>query len=422
MQTGLDRRTFLARAAVASGGLMSMGALERLVTRDAFAHGDRAQPYGPLRRTKDQRGVEVLALPAGFRYVTFSHTGSTMSDGNPTPLALDGMGAFANPERRSHGHGHGHGHGHDDHLVRLVRNSEDRNPAGTPGGLLGDRSKAYDPTGYGGTTTLVYDERKRELVEDFVSLNGTVVNCAGGIAYRRRYWLTGEETVGGPEAADPNARFAKRHGYLFQTPVDRDANELQPGTPITAAGRFSHEAAAVDQRTGIVYETEDPGSGVGAGFYRYTPNNPDDLTRGGKLEMLAITGRPNVDLREGQTRGARLPVSWVRIDNPDPPLSGSPTRTARSIRAGRRAPRSSIASRAAGRTTARSSSSPRAAATQERRRQLRPLPGGLRPGLGLPPRAARRRDAHARVRVELSDRAGLARQPHGHAARRAHRV
>ena len=36
--------------------------------------------------------------------------------------------------------------------------------------------------------------------------------------------------------------------------------------------------------------------------------------------MLAITGRPNVDLRQGQTRGARLPVSWVKIDNPDPPL------------------------------------------------------------------------------------------------------
>ena len=312
MQTGLDRRTFLARAAVASGGLMSMGALERLLVRDAQAHG-RAQPYGPLRRTKDQRGIEVLALPAGFHYVTFSHTGSTMSDGNPTPLALDGMGAFANLKRR--------GHGHDDHLVRLVRNSEDRNPAGKPGGLLGDRTKAYDPTGYGGTTTLVYDERKRELVEDFVSLNGTVVNCAGGIAYRHRYWLTGEETVGGPEATDPNARFAKRHGYLFQTPVDRDADELQPGTPITAAGRFSHEAAAVDQRTGIVYETEDPGSGVGAGFYRYTPNNPDDLTSGGKLEMLAITGRPKVDLRQGQTRGARLPVTWVRIDDPDPALT-----------------------------------------------------------------------------------------------------
>ena len=98
--------------------------------------------------------MEVLALPAGFSYVTFSHSDSTMSDGFPTPLALDGMGSFEGGRR----HGHGHGHGHGDHLVRLVRNSEDRNPAGTVGGLLGDRSKAYDPTAYGGTVTLVYDE------------------------------------------------------------------------------------------------------------------------------------------------------------------------------------------------------------------------------------------------------------------------
>src|SRR5215216_6122346 len=83
-----------------------------------------------------------------------------MSDGNPTPLALDGMGSFAGG--RLHGCG-------KDHLVRLVRNSEDRNPAGTVGGVLGDRSKAYDPTAYGGTTTLVYDEHRRELVRDFVS-------------------------------------------------------------------------------------------------------------------------------------------------------------------------------------------------------------------------------------------------------------
>ena len=78
--------------------------------------------------------------------------------------------------------------------------------------------------------------------------------------------------------------------------------------PIKAAGRFSHEAAAVDQRTGIVYETEDPGSGVGAGFYRYTPRKPDNLAKGGVLEMLAIAGRRNVDLREGRKRGERLPV------------------------------------------------------------------------------------------------------------------
>jgi secreted PhoX family phosphatase len=334
MATGVDRRTFLTRAAAASGGLLSVGAIERLVARDALAHARRysAQPYGPLRRVADQRGIEVLALPAGFSYVTFSHTGSTMSDGNPTPLALDGMGAFGGGKRHGHGHGrkHGHGHGHGgDHLVRLVRNSEDRNPAGTTGGVLGDRSAAYDPTAFGGTTTLVYDERRRELVQDFISLNGTTINCAGGISYRRRYWLTGEETVGGPDATDPAARFAKRHGYLFQTPVDRGPNELELAEPIRAAGRFSHEAAAVDQRTGTVYETEDPGSGVGAGFYRYTPDDTDNLTAGGRLEMLAIVGQPQVDLREGRTRGEALAVQWVTIDTPDPELTavGDPRST-----------------------------------------------------------------------------------------------
>jgi secreted PhoX family phosphatase len=316
MQVGMSRRTFISRsAAVVGGGLLSARAVEGLVARDALgAHHPHGEPYGPLRRVPDQRGVEVLALPAGFSYVTFGHIGTTMSDGNPTPLALDGMSAFAG--------GHRHHDGHGERLVRLVRNSEDRNPVGVTGGLLGDRSKAYDPAAFGGTTTLVYDERRRRLVEDFVSLNGTYVNCAGGRSLGFRSWLTGEETVAGPDASDPEMRFPKRHGYLFEVPVDRGPNELEVGEPIVAAGRFAHEAAAVDQRTGIVYETEDPGSGVGgAGFYRYLPENPWRLHEGGRLQMLAVKGRPQVDLREGQRRGEPLRITWIDIEEPDPELT-----------------------------------------------------------------------------------------------------
>ncbi|MBA3263832.1 MAG: DUF839 domain-containing protein [Thermoleophilaceae bacterium] len=304
LTTPLNRRTFLARGAAAGGTLLSATALERLALRDAAASHRHRRPdsYGPLQRVPDQRGVEVLALPAGFSYVTFGHIGSTMSDGNTTPLALDGMGAF---------------HGGRRGLVRLVRNNEDRNAAGG-GSVGGDAAAKYDPQGGGGTTTLVYDEHSRQLVADFVSLNGTTVNCAGGIGYRARSWLTAEETVRGPEATAGFDRFPQPHGYLFEVPVHRGPGELEKGEPLRAAGRFAHEAAAVDQRTGVVYETEDPGSGRGAGFYRFLPDDPCELTKGGRLQMLAVRDRPQLDMRDGQQVGKRLEVTWVDIDDPDP--------------------------------------------------------------------------------------------------------
>ncbi len=306
MPTTLNRRGFIARgAAAAGGGLLTTSALERLLRGDASAtprHSHSGDSYGPLKRTADQRGVEVLALPAGFSYVTFSHSGSTMSDGNPTPLALDGMSAFDGRRRGE---------------VRLVRNSEDRNPPGT-GSVLGDPTAKYDPEAGGGTATLVYDERRRRLIADWVSLNGTIVNCAGGRGLGRRSWITAEESVGGPENLNTAERFPERHGYLFEVPLSRGPDELEQGEPIRAAGRFAHEAVAVDQRSGVVYETEDPGSGRGAGFYRYLPSDPGRLVAGGELQILAVRGRPQLDMREGQRVGRWLPVKWLDIDEPDP--------------------------------------------------------------------------------------------------------
>jgi secreted PhoX family phosphatase len=293
--TLLDRRTFLARGAA---GMVSVAAVERLMARSALAAkgSDTASGYGPLQRMKDQRGVEVLALPAGFSYVTFGYIGSRMSDGNTTPLALDGMAAFPGPNG----------------TVRLIRNHEDRNPPGM-GSVGGNAAAKYDPLGGGGTSTLDYDPVRRTLVQDFISLNGTTVNCAGGFGLGRESWLTGEETIFGLTHG-----FRQPHGYLFEVPLDRDAGELEQGVPLRAAGRFSHEAAATDQRTGFVYETEDPGSGRGAGFYRFIPKDPQHLTAGGRLQILGIHGKPEYDAREGQTVGRKLPVRWIDIPVPDP--------------------------------------------------------------------------------------------------------
>ncbi len=302
----LDRRSFLTRsAALAGGSVLTAAWLDRLGARAAGQLPDAgAAPYGPLERKRDQHGREILALPAAFSYVTFGEIGSTMSDGRTTPVNLDGMAAFRGPNGR----------------VRLIRNHEDRGGPGK-GSLQGPPRTAYDAAAGGGTSSLDFDVRRQRLVRDFVSLHGTIVNCAGGISWRRRGWLTGEETVAGPDNTQVEGPWPKRHGYVFETPVRRGPRELRPVFPYKEMGRFSHEAVAVDQVTGMVYETEDPGGGRGAGFYRFTPYHPARLHFGGELHMLAVSGAPDFDAREGQTPGQELPVSWVLIDDPDPPYA-----------------------------------------------------------------------------------------------------
>jgi secreted PhoX family phosphatase len=294
----MDRRAFIARGiATTGGGALSAVALERLATRAALADkgGHHHSSYGEPTPMPDQRGIEVLALPAGFSYVTFGHIASRMSDGHQTPLALDGMAAFRGPRG----------------TVRLIRNHEDRNAPGE-GSVPRDRN-AYDQSAGGGTSTLDYDPRSRRLVRDYISLSGSHVNCAGGHGLHRRSWLTGEETVFGPAFKG----YDKRHGYVFEVPLDRGPGDSD-GRPLKALGRFSHEALATDDRSGVVYETEDPGSGRGAGFYRFIPRDKRNLARGGRLQILGIRDAPQYDAREGQERGKALPVSWIDIGDPDP--------------------------------------------------------------------------------------------------------
>jgi secreted PhoX family phosphatase len=153
------------------------------------------------------------------------------------------------------------------------------------------------------------------VVRQFPSIGGTMVNCAGGLSWKRTGWITCEEATEGPEDG-----FDKPHGYCFFVPAWADA--AVEAVPLRWMGRFRHEAAVADAN-GTLYLTEDAGGD--SGFYRAVPSDPDDLTRGGALEMLAIKGRGRANLATGQTAGVRLPVEWVSIGTPDPRLeSGAP--------------------------------------------------------------------------------------------------
>lgn len=312
----IDRRSFLGRgAAFAGASLVGTTALNRLGAHAALAEdGDVAlaatSGYGPLFRTRavnEPAGPEYLALPRGFEYVVFGKIGDVMSDGTLTPKAHDGMAAFASGDGR----------------VRLIRNQEVRNGPGdftlaVNAGAEPNASK-YDPLAVGGTTSLDFDVVTRTLTRDFVSHAGSIVNCAGGIMYGGAGWITSEETTAGPSTG-----WAQKHGYNFIVPLG--ANNPVFGEPLTAMGRFSHEAVATDPATGIVYETED--SGDDSGFYRFIPNRPNRLAAGGTLEMLAIDGADGYNTLTGQTVGQALPVRWVPIPDPDPDLEGGATEVA----------------------------------------------------------------------------------------------
>lgn len=295
----LDRRQFLKYSADAAGcSLAGFAALHAIM----FAPGRFPPTHRPVARLGDggygklERAGPELALPRGFSYHVLGVEGSDMSDGYPTPGRHDGMCALPLPNGN----------------IRLIRNHEVENtPA--PGAAIGNPAAAYDLGAAGGTTSLEIDPATREVVRDFVSLSGTWRNCSGGPTPWGS-WLSCEEAFFGPESG-----FGAFHGYVFEVPAARERTERTE--PLTAMGRFVHEAVAVDPRSGIVYETEDH---YRAGFYRFLPNapyldgRPGDLGAGGRLEMLAVRDAPKYDTSNGQQVGRRLPTTWVDIPNPDP--------------------------------------------------------------------------------------------------------
>lgn len=296
-----SRREFLKQCGAVSLGFAG---LQTMLIQNANAVPDVGLSiggFGPLIR--DPRGV--LDLPAGFSYTIISFAGQDMDDGLVVPGDPDGMAAFPGPDGKT----------------ILVRNHE-LNGDVPSGGAFGyanerldkvDTTKLYDAgfgktPGLGGTTTVVFDTNTQRKEYEYLSLAGTWRNCAGGPTPWNS-WITCEETV--IKAGDV---CGKDHGYNFEVPaLYRGA--LTTPTPLTAMGRFNHEAVAVDARSGIVYQTEDRDDGA---IYRFIPNTPGQLANGGRLQALCITDQPSLDTRNwGRTPDVRqrhrLAVNWIDL-------------------------------------------------------------------------------------------------------------
>lgn len=298
-----SRRTFL-RYGQAAGLFYSAAALGGLAA--IAAPGRSNQLVG------DAQGL--LELPEGFTYSVVSRSGGRMADGFFRPGRPDGMACFADPANA-------------DRCI-LMRNHENwpDTETGSPFGennellprLDSDLVFGLKPDGspfFGGVTKAVFDMRSGQLVEDYLVLTGTAANCAGG-ATPWGSWLSCEESMRRPP--EESRRY---HGWVFETPSS--ATGVIAPVPLTAMGRFAHEAVAIDPDTGIAYLTEDSGTGL---FYRFLPDTPGELHRGGRLQALAIRDWPSATTSNWPhdwggpglgriAQGQSFAVDWIDLED-----------------------------------------------------------------------------------------------------------
>lgn len=306
----LSRRKFFGVMGASAAGAVALSPLQAFLARKALGQNSTANPFGSLSpklpANIDPRfsavfdlidGGPLLEVPAGFEYCAFHVSGMAMSDGKPCPSDHDGMACFTGPRG----------------TYILVQNHElspgEADGAGFRGGT--GLQKAYDRfdgaggpgVGAGGTSTILVDSRGRVL-RDYVSLAGTIRNCAGGPTPWGS-WISCEENTSVP--AD-NPAITQKHGFNFEVPA---RGGLVDPVALVEMGRFNHEAVAVDPATGYVYETEDRGDSC---IYRYKPNQPGNLANGGDLEVLTLIDGPQ-DTRTGVLGLLNQPlqVKWVSL-------------------------------------------------------------------------------------------------------------
>ena len=290
----MNRRSLLRQTSALTLGFLG---LKTLSQKSAYAQ--TGSPYGPLVAD----AARLLNLPAGFRYVAISRTGERMDDGLVVPGLHDGMGAFPGPDGRT----------------IIVRNHEMSQGAPMHAGvdqkLIYDAGKGLTP-GLGGTTNLYFNTETQRLEKHFLTLTGTIRNCAGGVTPWNT-WISSEETNLRPAA---NNSLEADHGYNFE--VNAYQSGLLEPLHLKAMGRMSHEAVAFDPSGVIVYQTEDRGDSL---FYRFLPAVPGELWRGGRLQALVVRDRLGLDTRNNAASqtpvsvGEVLDCAWVDVEQPESP-------------------------------------------------------------------------------------------------------
>ncbi len=261
---------------------------------------NHSSPLGYGKLLNDPNGL--IDLPAGFSYKVISSLNEKMTDGLPVPDRADGMGCFYL----------------DDERVTLIRNHE-LSPQDQINKSVNKKilNLAYDrfQNAYplpGGTSNIIYNHKLQQTEHQFMSLIGTIRNCSGGITPWGT-WLTCEEST-----VKQDNQLSKDHGYVFEIPAN--ATSMVKAIPIIAMGRFNHEAACVDPRTGIVYMTEDRDDSL---LYRFIPKVKGRLHQGGHLQALAISQKPKFDTRNWNETSMSLNVEmeahWIDLDNPQSP-------------------------------------------------------------------------------------------------------
>ena len=172
----MERRTFLY--------------LSGIISAYAFSGSLRQMLFASKNTTFNSKMAKdpssVLDVHRSLSYNIISTKGNKMSDGYRVPGSPDGMSAFSVDQ---------------DHTV-LVRNHE---LGRTSGRLMGPFSnpkndaislgdKHYDKNAFGGTTNIVLNNKSNQVVKEYLSLSGTMTNCAGGNSPWGT-WLTCEENI-----------------------------------------------------------------------------------------------------------------------------------------------------------------------------------------------------------------------------------